>query len=76
LIAIINYYPLWETMKTKGISQYKLLQSGIDNRTLDSLKHNKNITLITLEKLCNILDCTPNDIVAFDKEAQSNTHFK
>lgn len=63
-------------MKTKGISQYKLLQSGIDNRTLDSLKHNKNITLITLEKLCNILDCTPNDIVAFDKEAQSNTRFK
>ncbi len=76
MIAIINYYPLWETMKIKGISQYKLLQLGIDNRTLDSLKHNKNITLITLEKLCNILDCTPNDIVAFDKETQPNTNSK
>lgn len=52
-------------MKQKNISQYKLLKSGIDNRTLDSLKKGKNITILTLNKLCNILDCTPNDIVTF-----------
>lgn len=52
-------------MEQKGITQYKLLQSGIDNKTLDSLKKNNNITLLTLEKLCKILDCTPNDIVKF-----------
>lgn len=42
-------------MKQKNISQYHLLQEGIDNRTLDSLKKGKNITLLTLEKLCVIL---------------------
>jgi len=47
------------------VSQYKLLKSGIDNKTLDALKKSKNITLLTLEKLCSILDCTPNDIVEF-----------
>lgn len=52
-------------MDEKNISQYQLLKEGIDNKTLDSLKKNKNITLITLEKLCRILDCTPNDIVKF-----------
>ncbi|EGV09308.1 helix-turn-helix domain-containing protein [Streptococcus constellatus subsp. pharyngis] len=52
-------------MKDKDISQYRLLKSGIDNKTLDSLKKNKNITLLTLEKLCNILDCKPNDIIEF-----------
>ena len=52
-------------MKEKGITQYKLLKSGIDNKTLDTLKKNNNITLLTLEKLCNILECTPNDIVKF-----------
>ncbi|MDD6268132.1 MAG: helix-turn-helix domain-containing protein [Clostridium sp.] len=62
---MISYQPLWETMKSKGISQYRLLKSGIDNKTLDSLKKNKNITLHTLEKLCLILECTPNDIVEF-----------
>lgn len=67
MIIIIDYGPLWKTMKLKEVSQYHLLQSGIDNKTLDSLKKNKNITLLTLEKLCNIIECTPNDIVRFIK---------
>ena len=55
-------------MKEKNISQYQLLKSGIDNKTLDSLKKGRNITLLTLEKLCTILDCTPNDIIRFVPE--------
>lgn len=62
---MIDYAPLWKTMAEKGISQYHLLQNGIDNKTLDTLKKNKNITLLTLEKLCRIINCTPNDIVRF-----------
>ena len=64
---MLDYSPLWETMEKKNISQYRLLQSGIDNKTLDALKKGKNITLLTLEKLCMILDCTPNDVVRFQK---------
>lgn len=66
VVTIIDFAPLWETMKEKRVSQYQLLKSGIDNKTLDSLKKNKNITLTTMEKLCKILECTPNDIVRFD----------
>lgn len=62
---MISFAPLWATMERKNISQYRLLKAGIDNKTLDGLKKNKNITLLTLEKLCVILDCTPNDVVAF-----------
>lgn len=65
VITIIDFAPLWETMEQKHISQYQLLKQGIDNKTLDSLKKNKNITLTTMEKLCKILDCEPNDIVRF-----------
>ena len=65
LVNMISYEPLWATMKQKEISQYSLLKSGIDNKTLDSLKKNKNITLLTVEKLCRIIECTPNDIVEF-----------
>ena len=65
VFKIIDYGPLWETMEKKNISQYHLLKSGIDNKTLDSIKKNKNITLLTLEKLCKILECQPNDIVIF-----------
>lgn len=63
---MFDYEPMWKTMEEKGISQYQLLKNGIDNRTLDSLKKGKNITILTLEKLCKIIGCTPNDIVHFD----------
>ncbi len=56
-------------MRQRNISQYHLLHSGIDNKTLDSLKKNKNITMLTLEKLCTIIGCTPNDIVRFPQES-------
>ena len=38
---------------------------GTNVRYNDSLKKNKNITLTTMEKLCKILHCEPNDIVKF-----------
>lgn len=66
---MIDFSPLWQTMQQRSVSQYKLLQAGIDNKTLDSLKKNRNITLLTLEKLCRILDCTPNDVIRFTEDA-------
>ena len=65
--AIFDYRPLWDTMRKNGVSQYQLLKGGIDNKTLDSLKKNKNITMVTLEKLCRIVGCTPYDVVRFEE---------
>ncbi|MBD5162424.1 MAG: helix-turn-helix transcriptional regulator [Oscillibacter sp.] len=63
---MIDFSPLWTTMDKKGVTQYRLLKDKIiDNKTLDGLKHGRNITLLTLEKLCRVLDCTPNDVVQF-----------
>ena len=67
VVDLIDYGPLWETMKKKGVSQYRLLQEGIDNKTLDSLKKNKNITMLTLEKISAIVGCQPGDVVRFIK---------
>lgn len=53
-------------MEERQVSQYHLIKSGIDNKTLDSLKKNRNITIATLEKLCKIIGCTPNDIVKIE----------
>ena len=66
--TVLDYSPLWETMRRKKISQYSLLKAGIDNKTLDSIKKGNNITLLTLEKLCAIIGCTPNDVVRFETE--------
>ena len=57
---MVDYSPLWDTMRKRGITQYMILQDKI----LD-LKKNMNITLITLERICTYLDCTPNDVIRF-----------
>ena len=67
-MIVLDYSPMWHTMEQKGISQYSLLKAGIDNKTLDSLKKGKNITLLTLEKICAVLDCTPNEVIRFAKD--------
>ena len=63
---MISYEPLWATMKEKGVTTYKLIyKKGISAYTVTNLRRNKSITMNTLEKLCEILNCTPNDIVKF-----------
>lgn len=62
---MIDYSPLWKTMEEKNFSQYKLLKV-IDNKTLDFIKNGGgNITLLTLEKICKALGCSPNDVIRF-----------
>ncbi len=64
MVAIITYAPLWETMKRKGISTYSLLKDyGFSRGTLDSLKQNRNVTVATIDDLCEILDCQVEDIM-------------
>lgn len=65
---MIDYSPLWATMKKRGVSQYALLERGIDKNLLERLRRNQNITALTIEKLCDALDCTPNDVLTFRKE--------
>lgn len=57
-------------MKEKNITKYRLIKEyGFSNGTIDRLRANEHISTFTLEKLCMILDCTPNDIIEYIKEA-------
>lgn len=63
---MITYAPLWETMKKKRVSTYSLIKDhGFSKGTLDALKHNRNITMATLNDICNLLECTPADVIQF-----------
>ena len=63
---MISYEPLWKTMKNRGVTTYTLIyKMGFSAYTITNLKRNKSITLNTMEKLCKVLQCTPNDIVVF-----------
>ena len=63
---MIVFDKLWETMKEKGISTYKLRETcGIDSKTVRRLKTNDNIETKTIDKLCAALDCKIEDIAEY-----------
>ncbi len=66
---MISYEPLYKTLKEKNVTTYKLIKDfGISRSLLDRLKHNKPISTVTLNDLCNILDCKVEDILLFKKD--------
>lgn len=63
---MISYEPLWETMRRKDISTYKLINDYCFSKgTLDSLKHDRNISTATLNDICRILDCRVEDVLIY-----------
>lgn len=63
---MVSYAPLWRTMEKREITTYTLITKyNINPRTINNLKHNRSITVYTLERLCEILSCTPNDVQEF-----------
>ena len=66
---MISYEPLYKTMKEKGISTYKLINTfNVSRSLLDRLKHNKPISTVTLNDLCTILNCRVEDVLVFVKD--------
>ena len=66
---MISYDKLWQTMKEKGVTKYTLIYKlGFSAYTITNLRKNKSITMNTLEKLCKVLECKPNDIIEFTED--------
>ena len=65
---MIVYDRLWQTMKQKGVSQYKLIKEyGFSSGQLDRLRKNENVSTFTLDQLCKILDCQLEDVAEYKK---------
>lgn len=63
---MIIYDRLWQTLKEKGISQYKLLREfGFSAGQLDRLRKNESVSTFTLNTLCRILDCSLEQIAEY-----------
>lgn len=66
---MITFAPLWETMKKRNISQYKLIKEyGFSSGQLDRLRKDGNVNTYTINMLCTILQCNVEDIIAYVDE--------
>lgn len=70
---MIIYAKLWQTMKEKNISQYKLIKDyGFSTGQLDRLRKNESVSTNTLSLLCDILECELYDIAEYIPDSSFN----
>ena len=61
---MIVYNRLWETMKKRGVSQYRLIQYyRVSPAQITRLKRNQNVNTHTIDLLCKILNCEVEDVM-------------
>ena len=66
---MISYDPFYKTIKEKGITTYKLVNTyGLSRSLLDRLRHNRPISTVTLNDLCRICQCKVEDILEYVEE--------
>lgn len=71
---MIVFDKLWDTLKQKKISQYKLIKEyQISSGQLDRLRKNGNVNTYTLNQLCQILHCKLEDIAEYIEDTTENT---
>lgn len=62
---MISYKPLFETMKKKGITSYRLQKMGFSRSTYNAIQHGKSISTNTIDQLCSLLKCSISDVIEY-----------
>ena len=66
VFLVISYEPMWETMRKKNITTYTLIKNfNFSKGTLDSLKQGRNISTVTLNDICRMLDCKVEEVLRY-----------
>lgn len=64
-----SYNPLWKLLIDKGIKRSQLMGlAHMQSHTIAKMGKNRPVTMDTLEKLCDLLDCRIEDIVEYVPE--------
>ena len=62
----ISFQKLFDLMKEKGLTTYKIRKVNIISQSaLTALKNEKSVTTDTIAKLCKALNCQPGDIMEY-----------
>ena len=65
----VSYRKLFELMKERNIRKIDLRRTyGLNPKTVDSLVHDRSVTVDTVMTLCGIFDCQPGDLMEYVKD--------
>lgn len=73
----VDYKPLWKLLKIKNITKNDFrLNVKIGSSTYSKLVNNENVTVETIAKICEYLDCKVEDVVCFTKNRVNHMNYK
>lgn len=65
----VIYGKLWKLLEEKGMKKIELQRkAGISGNILARMGRNEYISMESVEKICNVLDCRTDDILEFVPE--------
>ena len=71
---MIVYTPFWNTLKNSDENWYTLTNvHHLSTSTLHRLKHNKYVSMKTINDLCRILNCNVQDIATYIPSDEDQT---
>ena len=71
-----NYDALWRTMEKRGITTYSLINHyEISSHTMRNIRHNENITMETVNRLCQILHCQASDVIEITFSEEESLYY-
>ena len=68
--ALISYAPLFQTMKDKKITSYRLEKLGFSRATYYSIQKGNSVSTNTINQLCKLLKCDVSDIIQYIDEEE------
>ena len=66
---MIKFDKLFERLEAEGKSStYWLRQNGVHPTVVNKLKKDGRVNIDTIDKLCELLDCQPGDLMEYVRE--------
>ena len=65
---VISFEPLFQTMREKGITSYRLFKMGFPQSNYYAMKRGENVSTHTVNELCRLLECNVSDIMTYVEE--------
>lgn len=62
---MISFRKLNALLKDKGIKKFYLRSNGISPAIVDKMLSDGDISTVTINKVCRLLDCQPGDIMEY-----------
>ena len=68
----ISYQPLWNTLKERGMRKEDLrLAAGLTNNMIANMGKGEHISMKTLLRICQALDCDIADVIQLSSDEVS-----